>query len=235
MARYKKYVIAPQDTLQTIAQHEMGTVTAWQGIAEYNNLEYPYVVDTVSEKLTNSEHLVTIGDTIIIPYEIDLLDTDVESLGQRDKDLIMGLALGRDIEIKYQEESFANMGIHGEAFGITTSERGDIKTVSGIDNLKQAVINQLLTPRGTLMMHPTYGSDLYRYIGRQATYENMVMIEDEILATIQQDLRVENASAVGSKIIDERYFGEFVINLYTLQEYFELVVEMDESGSFIIT
>ena len=50
MARYKKYVIAPQDTLQTIAQHEMGTVTAWQDIAEYHNLEYPYVVDTLSEK-----------------------------------------------------------------------------------------------------------------------------------------------------------------------------------------
>lgn len=235
MARYKKYTISPQDTLQTIAQHEMGSISGWEDIAEYNNLEYPYIVDTLEEKLTNSEHLVTTGDIIIIPIEVDLLDTNVDSLGHRDRELIMGLALGRDIAMEYQEESAGNKALHGESFGLATTDRGDLKTVSGIENLKQAVINQLLTPRGTLLLHPNYGSDLYRYIGRQATHENMVMIEDEILATIQQDLRVENAVAAGSRIQDERYFGEFIVNLYSLEEYFEIVVQMDETGSFVIT
>ena len=235
MARYTKYIIAPQDTLQSIAQNEMGSVFNWEEIAEYNNLEYPYIVDTPEQKARNSSHLVTIGDTIIIPVEVDLLDTDVASLGHRDKELIMGLALGRDLAISYQEESFANKGLHGESFGLETTNTGDLKTATGIDNLKQAVINQLLTPKGTLLLHPNYGSHLYKYIGARATHETMVMLEDEILSTIQQDMRVENVTVVGSKIIEDRYYGEFIINIYSLKEYFELVVQMEETGNFTIS
>lgn len=234
MARYKKYTIAYGDTIQAIAQNEMGTMTRWQEIIEYNTLSYPFIVDTLDEKLAHPGDVVTIGDTIIIPIEIDLMDTDAESLGNRDRELIMGLALGRDLAVSYQEETAGAQALYGESMGLGIDRQGEIKTVSGVDNLKQAVINRLLTPRGSLLMHPSYGSNLYNLLGQATNTETLVMIEDEIVSTIKKDGRVDEVEVVNSTIDGEVYSGEFIIQLFSFQEYFEVVIEGSSSGEFVI-
>ena len=47
----------------------------------------------------------------------------------------------------------------------------DLGVVSGLDNLGQAVILRLLTPKGELapLAHPEYGSRLHELVGRQNT------------------------------------------------------------------
>lgn len=233
MARYSKYTVSYGDTIQSIAQHEMGNVSLWQDIVDYNNLAYPYIVDSVEEKLNNPEGWVTTGDTIIIPLEVDLLDTDVDSLGDRDKELILGLALGRDLAVGYDERTYANKGLHGEVMRLQANGSGDIKTVQGVENLKQAITNRLLTPRGSLLMHPNYGSDIDRLLGSRNSRDVAIMLENDILATIKSDGRVESVDVHSSTIEGETYTGEFTVYLHSLQEYFELVVSGDES-SFII-
>lgn len=235
MARYKKYTVIYGDTIQSIAQQEMGSVQNWEDIIDYNNLDYPYLVDTVAEKMQNPNRLKTIGDTIIIPIEVDLLDTDVESLGHRDRELILGLALGRDLALSYIEHTSGNKGNFNEAFGFDTSNRGDIKTVSGIENLKQATINRLLTPRGSLLLYPTYGSNLHRILGRYNTNETLVMLDNEIQSTIKKDSRVQDIEVVSSYIEEDNYYGEFDVFLYEFQDYFNLVVSNDDGGAFTIT
>src|SRR5947209_14155752 len=49
--------------------------------------------------------------------------------------------------------------------------RLDLQVVSGTDNLAQAVLMRLLTPRGELaaLGHPEYGSRLHELVGRQNT------------------------------------------------------------------
>lgn len=61
MARYKKHTIVYGETMQSIAQMETGSVNDWIKIAEYNSLVYPYIVDTMQEKMANIEHLATPG------------------------------------------------------------------------------------------------------------------------------------------------------------------------------
>jgi phage baseplate assembly protein W len=52
----------------------------------------------------------------------------------------------------------------------------------GLNNLYQAVQNRLLTPVGTLPLHPTYGSQLHTLIGKGshpliATSAKMMVVE----------------------------------------------------------
>lgn len=233
MARYKKYTIAYGDTIQAITQHEMGDLSRWQEIVEYNSLDYPFVVESLDQKLNHEGKVVTTGDTIIIPIIVDLMDTDADTLGHRDRELIMGLALGRDLAVKYQEQSVGHKALYGESVGLIAT-RGEIATVSGVDNLRQAIINRLLTPRGTLLMHPSYGSNLYALMGSPATKDNMVMIEDEIASTIKKDGRVQDVEIVNSTVEGEIYKGEFIVQLYSFQEYFQLVIESEANGTFAI-
>lgn len=58
--------------------------------------------------------------------------------------------------------------------------QSDLATVEGIDNLRQAIVNRLLTRRGELapLGHPEYGSRLYELIGRpnSATQRNLAKL-----------------------------------------------------------
>lgn len=234
MSRYKKYTITYDDTIQSIAQSETGTVSMWQEIVKYNNLEYPYIVLTPEEKIKNPEHWVTIGDTIIIPIEADLLDRDVNTFSNRDKNLILSLALGRDLSMTSDEDYYRTRGSHDEILALSAGDKGDIKTVEGIDNLKQAILSRLLTPRGSLLLHPNYGSTIHELIGKKNTIDNMVILENEIVKTIKKDSRVEDVRAESSYIDEDRYHGEFTIYLHSLEEYFSFVVEGDNKGQIAL-
>lgn len=234
MARYKKYTVNYGDTVQSIAQGQAGDVSFWHDIISYNKLEYPYIVDTVAEKMKNPEGLVTFGDSIIIPIEVDLLDTDVDALGNRDRELILSLALGRDLSMTDDEDYFKSRGGQDEIFSLSANDKGDVQTTSGVVNLKQAILARLLTPRGSLLLHPTYGSNINDLIGKRATLDNLVIIEDEIVATIKKDSRVRTVNAESSYIEEGTYHGEFTVYLHSLQEYFSFVVQGDANGQIAL-
>lgn len=235
MARYKKHIVRHGDTIQSIAQMQTGSVHDWQKIVNYNKLAYPYIVDTVEEKLKKPEQLVTLGDTLIIPVEASLLDTDVSKLGPRDQDLILSLALGSDLAMTTNEDYYRGKGGSNDILELGSNPKGDIAIVSGVENLKQALIARLLTPKGSLLLHPNYGSDLHNMLGVKATETQMIVIENEILSTIKKDGRVESVVSNGSSIEEETYRGSFTVNLFSLQQYFNLVVEGDERGQIILT
>jgi phage baseplate assembly protein W len=69
----------------------------------------------------------------------------------------------------------------------------DLANVEGIDNLRQALINRLLTRRGelTALGHPEYGSRLYELIGRpnSATQRNLAKLY--VLEALAREPRVD--------------------------------------------
>lgn len=69
----------------------------------------------------------------------------------------------------------------------------DMATISGRDNLGQAVILRLLTARGELkeLAHPDYGSRLHELIGRPNTENTRSLVRLYILEALQQEPRVE--------------------------------------------
>lgn len=69
----------------------------------------------------------------------------------------------------------------------------DLGVVSGQDNLGQAVILRLLTPRGELasLGHAEYGSRLYELIGQPNTETNRNLVKLFILESLHGEPRIE--------------------------------------------
>ena len=75
---------------------------------------------------------------------------------------------------------------------------GDFGQLQGRDNLGQAVIMRLLTPRGELstLGHPNYGSRLHELIGRQNTATQRDFIKLYILESLQQEPRIASVESI---------------------------------------
>ena len=71
--------------------------------------------------------------------------------------------------------------------------RLDLAVVSGRDNLGQAIVMRLLTPRGELaaLGHPEYGSRLHELIGRQNTELTRNLVKLYVLDALQFEPRIE--------------------------------------------
>lgn len=69
----------------------------------------------------------------------------------------------------------------------------DFDLSTGRENLAQAVIMRLLTPRGELaaLGHPTYGSRLHELVGSRNTATNLALARLYILESLKQESRIE--------------------------------------------
>ena len=82
----------------------------------------------------------------------------------------------------------------------------DIGVVTGRDNLGQAIIIRLLTPRGELsaLGHPEYGSRLHELIGRQNTATTRNLVRLHILESLQLEPRIEEVTAITVESVQGR-------------------------------
>jgi len=73
-----------------------------------------------------------------------------------------------------------------------TAKLQDLDLTSGHDNLGQAIIMRLLTPRGELaaLGHPEYGSRLHEVIGAVNTESTRILIKLFILEALERESRV---------------------------------------------
>ena len=232
MADYKQHVISQGDTLQSIAQRYYGNVNEWHTIKDYNNLKYPYIVKQGQEHIADPENVVMVGSTITIPIEQSLMDVNTDNFTRRDINNVLDLVLGRDLSMIDTPYDYAERGLQGEIFSLN-SKNGDVSTVRGVQNLKQAVMARLLTPKGSLLLHPNYGSELHKIIGKNTTGVARI-IEDEITKTILVDQRIANVYPEYSRIDFNVYEGKFVVELRSIEEYFDLLIESDPEGNYIV-
>ncbi|VEV88530.1 baseplate wedge subunit [Staphylococcus phage Stab23] len=231
--RFKKHVVQYEETMQAIAQRYYGDVSYWIDLVEHNNLKYPYIVETDEEKMQDPERLASTGDTIIIPIESDLTDVSAKEINSRDKDVLVELALGRDLNITADEKYFNEHGTSDNILAFSTNGSGDLDTVKGIDNMKQQLQARLLTPKGSLMLHPNYGSDLHNLFGLNIP-EQATLIEMEVLRTLTADNRVKSANLVDWKIQGNVYSGQFSVEIKSIEESINFVLGQDEEGIFAL-
>ena len=231
--RFKKHVVQHEETMQAIAQRYYGDVSYWIDLVEHNNLKYPYIVETDEEKMQDPERLASTGDTIIIPIESDLTDVSAKEINSRDKDVLVELALGRDLNITADEKYFNEHGTSDNILAFSTDGNGDLDTVKGIDNMKQQLQARLLTPRGSLMLHPNYGSDLHNLFGLNIP-EQATLIEMEVLRTLTSDNRVKSANLIDWKIQGNVYSGQFSVEIKSVEESINFVLGQDEEGIFAL-
>lgn len=74
------------------------------------------------------------------------------------------------------------------------TEAFDLASVAGRDNLAQALILRMLTPRGSLapLGHAAYGSRLHELIGQRKTETLRSLCRAFVLEIVAQEPRVEN-------------------------------------------
>jgi phage baseplate assembly protein W len=89
----------------------------------------------------------------------------------------------------------------------------DLGKVSGRDNLEQAIVLRLLTPRGELaaLGHPEYGSRIHELIGQPNTENTRNRLRLFILEALQAERRV--AEVVEVVVVDGRHRGSAEVRL----------------------
>lgn len=233
MPRYKKHIVRYGETMQSIASLEVGDVSYWTEIAKYNKLHFPYIVDSDEKKVKDVEHLVTIGDIIIIPKETTLSGDDIDSMTIQDKDEVTKYSLGEDLSMIDIPNNYQDRGTQDEIFQLNDNGKGDLQTVVGVENIKQVLMARLLTPKGALILHPKYGSNLHNlFIKGNET--NVQLIDDEIARSIKEDGRVYATEKVSSVLDEGVYTSTWKVSLISLRTQFELLIGRDNNGNFII-
>lgn len=229
--RLQRHEVMYGETMQTISQKHYGVTDNWIDLIEFNDLEYPYVVETMEEKKKNLEHLVTYGDTIIIPIESDLVDYNLYKISKKDQKEMLDLSFGKDLDmITGNEEGINEHGTSDEILGLSNSEDyGDIRIAKGIDNMKQVLTARLLTARGSLMTHPNYGSDLHLLFGK-AIPEQAILVEQEVMRCLTVDTRVKAVSLDKYVIERDVYKGTYIVELQDVEYALRFVLNADSAG-----
>lgn len=146
-------VVQRGDTLEDIAVRTTGNVINWIEIALMNDMEWPYIDDTVA--LTNSKVKKT-GDEIFVP---SLTAQNYKVLQTKENYLTQGLTpaekyMGVDLKLSVNND-----------FIVTNSS--DLAFSYGVNNASQALKINLSLERGELKYHPNKGVGLV--VGEKST------------------------------------------------------------------
>jgi phage baseplate assembly protein W len=235
LMRYKKYTIKQGDTLQLIAQNHMSSMSQWTELAQYNKLKHPYIVEDPSIKIHN-DNVVAPGDNIIIPVEVTADALRSVPLTIDAKKTIEELTLGRDFsfigDLSYAKER----GTQDEILQMTLQPDGRLAYVKGTENLRQALLHRLWTKRGTLTLHPEYGSDLHTFIGQKLNFALLAQIKLEAESTLRIDPRVEDIRNVAIKHIVEDNSVTLSMEILptSLENMLDFIVNIDNTGTITL-
>jgi phage baseplate assembly protein W len=238
MVQFKQHIVRYGETIQSIAQDELGDMTQWIALAQFNSLRHPYIVDTVAEKLNNPDHLVTIGDTLLIKLDNSATSNLISNLSTAtsyDQEEIMALALGKDLDILPLPKNIGSPGYDAQVFEMKSDGKGAIATKRGIENLKQSLYIRIITPQGSYVGHPEYGSKVDMYLGLKNTEENASLIDIEIERTMRTDSRVKNVVCNGHTVSGNTYSSVFTVTSYSLNEAFQMVMSSINNGPIVLT
>lgn len=237
LAQFKRHIIAYGDTIQGIAQAYFGDMSSWMNLAKFNDLKYPYIVYSNEEKMKNPDHLVTIGDYLLIKVEnteqADLIE-DIKKAPDYTQNELYALALGKDLDIMPFPRGIGSPGYDSEILEMKGGEKGDVATKIGIENLKQSLFIRLITPKGSYIGHPDFGSNVHRYIGKKNTEENADLIDLEVERTLRTDGRVKQVMFIKHDIFQNVYRGYFKVATITSEEAFDFIITAEAEGPIVL-
>lgn len=178
---YKTHIVSEGDSIQRIALSY--GIEDWREIVRFNKLDYPYIGNY--GEIYEGNVAVT-GNTILIPsydYVVSPLVSDISMPTMEE------LAYGTDLDLytETDESTIHNFDIKGELSG---NESLDLRLVTGIKNLTQQLTTKLATPKGLLWLHPEWGCNLKKYIGRKGSLENLTKMRLMAQEAILEDNRV---------------------------------------------
>ena len=225
---YQIHTVGPGDTIQAIGD-TYGV--NWVDIVTVNGLAYPYI-DTEPESGDHhvAEGAAVIGRTLLIPT--GSLMFPVRSRG--DVLDVEKYALGSDLDIYGYVESDAKVIPVGEDGEVDDDLHGDLYLAEGMRNLRQQLVTRLGTPKGTLLLHPEYGSDLLSFIGKKMTREHLIAVKLCVQECILTDARVKAISGLSVWTERTSLFIDLIVHAIDPFGEFRLKAKFSDSGRALI-
>jgi len=152
------------DTVQKISLRELSDTGRWYEIVNLNGLLPPYLTSDIRQV---TDAVILSGSTIKIPSNNLSVSAETE----------VNDIFGTDIKLNR---------------GRIEYENGDIKTISSISNLVQALRHKIITEPGELLFYPFFGCDIYSLIGNSSGPVNALVAKGFVGRTIKSDKRVNN-------------------------------------------
>lgn len=205
---YRTHLVTAGDSIQRIATTY--GIEDWREIVHFNKLDYPYIGN---EDEIYEGNVAKIGTVLMIPsydYIVSPTISDV-SLPTMEE-----LAYGSDLDLYSLIDSgrIHDFDTKGE---LSSDINLDLKIASGIENLSQQLTTKLSTPKGTLWLHPDWGCNAKRYIGRKGSMENLIKIKLMIQECILEDNRVTAVENLTIRQVDRKLL--ITCDIYPISPY----------------
>lgn len=161
------------DSLQSIAAREMGDPSRWTDLIAYNGLVPPFITD---DPALAGPGVIRTGQAILVPAPAPVINTTSDP----------NAVLGTDIQL----------GQRGELM----TDGTDFMTVSGADNIEQALGCRIRTGLGDLLWHPGYGCDARRVVGAVNGPTKGLLTAQICKASVTQDPRVNRVTSASAVV-----------------------------------
>lgn len=172
---YRHIETAYSDTLQRIAERELGDAARWVDIAALNGLLPPYLTGNPAEV---SDKVLLYGALLLVPAP---RPTVLASLDP-------ALVFERDLSLRA---------------GQLTASGGDFELFDGVPNLKQALIHAVSTEKGELLFHRDYGCDVARLKGELNGPVADLLAAAYVSSTLKADSRVKEVIAARAETVGD--------------------------------
>lgn len=176
------YTIQNGDTLEGIASTLLGDPNFWKLLAEFNNLSYPYI----STLNPQPQKTLAPGQQISIP---SLANNPTSSFSTN-------IVLSQFQAPPSINSSFGTDIFLDSTGDIDAASNQDILTITGVNNLKQAILLKLNVYRGELLAHSDYG--ILNILGIRTLPSLTAITQSQLEATLLSDPRISNV--VNSKV-----------------------------------
>lgn len=188
---YVVHTVADGDTIQLIGQkYEVD----WTEIVELNGLEYPYVwSDATDESYKDIDTVATFGAQILIPAGAMRFPLKTNNSVKEIEKYSFGCDLDLFTAEKGDHYNVVNLEIEGQ---LNDNNKGDLKLAEGLRNLQQQLIIRLGTEKGSLLLHPDFGSNIIEYIGTRVSVELLTKVKLEIRECLMSDFRVADVDNI---------------------------------------
>lgn len=217
-SRYVTHVVKVNDTIQSIG---ILYGVDWTKLVIVNGLEYPYIDSEIgSTKYADTNEVAKIGDRLVIPTQGLHIPQKTNNSTQE----LENYAFGCDLDL-FSSTVIGDNVTNVESLGeLSAGDDGDVLLSEGTFNLRQQLITRLGTPKGSLMSHPEFGSELYKHIGAKLTLERLIKIKLCIQECILGDFRVIGVSDMraifrqsggatqGSTMTSKGLFIDFIVH-----------------------
>jgi hypothetical protein len=169
-------------SIKEIAGRFLGSPARWKEIVLLNGLRAPYI-----SKNGDGVNVVRPGDSIKVPA----------SPSSDDKSQVFAIT-NDDMRNDYARRYGRDLLMDSDTLDLVVNDQGDLATVEGLDNLRQAIDIKIKTSPGDLKVHPWFGFS--GKVGVGLEIDQLAKYQMQVRNTILSDTRVDRIESLNVSI-----------------------------------